>query len=194
MFQVTTVQLKAMTDSALDRFSSRARSPRTWIAALSLAAIVGAAQAADANDEAATLAGAETRRVQAVVDGMRQALSVTHEVSVELVAANPRKASVAPVKGAPGRFRLSLERPFLEQLTHVELKAVIAHELGHVWIYTHHPYLHTEQLANQIALRAVSRDSLDSMYGKVWPDAAERGALPRFPDARAPELSASDPD
>ena len=60
------------------------------------------------------------------------------------------------MKGAAGTFRLSLERSFLEQLTPVELKAVIAHSVGHVWIYTHHPYLQTEQLANQIALRAVS--------------------------------------
>ena len=55
---------------------------------------------------------------------------------------------------------------------------MVAHELGHVWIYTHHPYLQTEQLANQIAMRVVSRESLDSVYGKVWADAG--GPLPRF--------------
>jgi Zn-dependent protease with chaperone function len=158
-----------------------------------LALIVGATRRADANEEAAALAAAELGRVQELVDAMRLELAVSHEVSVELVAANPLKASVAPVKGAAGTFRLSIEQSFLEQLTPVELKAVIAHELGHVWIYTHHPYLQTEQLANQIALRVVSRESLDSVYGKVWPDAAAQGSLPRFPETRAAELGASDP-
>ena len=139
------------------------------------------------------MAAAESRRVQELVDAMRLELAVSHEVSVELVAANPLKASVEPVKGAAGTFRLSIEQSFLEQLTPVELRAVIAHELGHVWIYTHHPYLQTEQLANQIALRVVSRESLDSVYGKVWPDAAGQGSLPRFPETRAAELGASDP-
>jgi Peptidase family M48 len=173
---------------------------RLWVGALCLALTVAAARRAHANErarahaneEAAALA-AESHRVQELVDAMRLALAVTHEVNVELVATNSRKASVEPVKGAKGAFRLSLERSFLEQLTPVELRAVIAHELGHVWIYTHHPYLHTEQLANQIALRAVSREALDSVYSKVWPDAAEKGSLPRFPAAQAPELAAASP-
>ena len=134
------------------------------------------------------MAAAESRRVQDLVDAMRIELAVSHEVSVELVAANPLKASVEPVKGAAGTFRLSIEQSFLEQLTPVELRAVIAHELGHVWIYTHHPYLQTEQMANQIALRVVSRESLDSVYGKVWPDAAAQGSVPRFPETRAAQL------
>jgi Zn-dependent protease with chaperone function len=162
------------------------------IGALCMALIVGAARSADASGEAAALA-AESHQVQELVDAMRLELSLSHEVSVELVTANPLKASVEPVKGADGTFRLSLERSFLEQLTRVELRAVIAHELGHVWIYTHHPYLQTEQLANSIALRVVSRESLDSVYGKVWPDAAGRGSLPRFPEARTADLGGADP-
>ena len=142
------------------------------MAALCLALTVGAARSAAASEEAA---------------------AVSHAVSVELVAVNPLRASVEPVKGAAWTFRLSLEQSFLEQLTQVELRAVIAHELGHVWIYTHHPYLQTEQLANQIAMRVVSRESLDSVYGKVWPDAAAQGSLPRFPETRAAELGAPDP-
>jgi Zn-dependent protease with chaperone function len=127
-------------------------------------------------------ATAESRRVQDVVDAVRQALAVSHEVTVALVEANPLKASVEPVKGAPGTFKLSIEQAFLEQLTPAELRAVVAHELGHVWIYTHHPYLQTEQLANQIAMQVVSRESLDSVYGKVWTDGG--GPLPRFPETR----------
>ena len=168
-------------------------SSRLWIGALCLALMVSANRRADASEEEAALTAAELGRVQELVDTMRLELAVSHEVTVELVAANPLKASVAPVKGAAGTFRLSIEQSFLAQLTAVELRAVIAHELGHVWIYTHHPYLHTEQLANQIAMRVVSRESLDSVYGKVWPDAAGQGSLPRFPETRAAEAGAPAP-
>jgi Zn-dependent protease with chaperone function len=157
---------------------------RVWFGALCVALIAGTARRAAA-EEAASVAAAEARRVQDLVDAMRLELAVSHEVSVELVASNPLRASVEPVKGAAGTFRLSIEQAFLEQLTQVELRAVIAHELGHVWIYTHHPYLQTEQLANQIALRVVTRESLDSVYGKVWPDGAGQGPLPRYSEARA---------
>jgi hypothetical protein len=187
-----------MPDSALDCSTpdprrSRTTSWRAWIALLCLASTLATSGSAGASEEAAALAAAESRRIQELVDAVRMELAVSHVVSVELVATNPLKASVEPVKGAAGTFRLSLERAFLEQLTPVELKAVIAHELGHVWIYTHHPYLHTEQLANQIALRVVSRESLDSVYGKVWPDAAGRGSLPRLPEGRAAERDAAAP-
>jgi len=50
------------------------------------------------------------------------------------------------------------------------LSASIAHELGHVWIFTHHPYLQTELLANQIALKVVTREELERVYEKVWKD------------------------
>ena len=62
-----------------------------------------------------------------------------------------------------------------------ELAAVIAHELGHVWIFTHHPYLQTEELANQIALRVVTRISLDSVYQKVWAHTGAKGTLAYLP-------------
>jgi predicted Zn-dependent protease len=85
-------------------------------------------------------------------------------------------------------FKLSIEQDFLRQLSDEELKAVVAHELGHVWIYTHHPYLQTEQQANQIAMRIVTRDALVKVYGKVWADASAAGTLKRFPDEPATSL------
>jgi peptidase M48-like protein len=137
-----------------------------------------------ATEPAASGAVATAPRIQKLVNELRRSLSVTHDVSVELVADNPLKASVEPVKGSGNRFRLAIDRRFLEQLSPDELKAVVAHELGHVWIYTHFPYLQTEQLANQIAMRVVTRESLFLVYGKVWADAASAGSLPRFPEER----------
>ena len=142
-----------------------------------LALSIGTAGRASASEEAAVLAATESRRVQEMVDAMRLELDVTHQVGVELVAVNPLKASVEPDKSNAGTYKLSIEQSFLEQLTPVELKAVIAHELGHVWIYTHHPYLQTERLANDIALRVVSRSMLQPVYEKVWKRTGIKGNL-----------------
>ena len=44
----------------------------------------------------------------------------------------------------------------------------LAHELGHVWIYTHHPFLQTERLANVIGQRVTDRAALERVYLKLW--------------------------
>jgi hypothetical protein len=117
-------------------------------------------------------------RLQAIVDALRTELAIPEEVTLELVPENPRMASVEPAKQGDG-FVLAIEDAFVDRLTETELKSVIAHELGHVWIFTHHPYLQTEQLANRIAMRVVSRESLEHVYGKVWKEGA-KGDLGRF--------------
>jgi predicted Zn-dependent protease len=80
--------------------------------------------------------------------------------------------------GAP--FRLAIEESCLEVLTEAELRAAIAHELGHVWVFTHHPYLQTEELANRIAMRGVSRQTLERVYEKVWKRVGTKGDLALF--------------
>jgi Zn-dependent protease with chaperone function len=122
-------------------------------------------------------AGQSPSDIQSVVDDLRDGLGLNAAIRVVVVDSNPKLVSVAPVRGVAGEFEMSVELAFLQELTPAELRAVVAHELGHVWIYGNHPYLHTEQLANEIALRVVDRGSLEAAYRKVaargGPDATQ---------------------
>ena len=169
---------------ARNPFWLHARNCAIWLPLILLS--VGRAAA----NESSSATVIEAERLQKLVDAMRAHLDVTHEVTVALVASNPLLASVEPVKGRPDAFHLSLEQGFLERLTEEELRAVLAHELGHVWIYTHFPYLQTEQLANHVALRLVTRESLDKVYDRVWPHGIGAGDLPRFAKAHPPARAA----
>jgi hypothetical protein len=102
------------------------------------------------------------------VDDSRARLGIPQEVRVSIVQANTLVVSVQPHAVQAGVFVLSFEQEFLQQLSDDEMSAVVAHELGHVWIFTHHPYLQTEQLANQIAMRLVARETLEPIYEKLW--------------------------
>ena len=135
-------------------------------------------------------------RLQGIVDVLRKELNITQPVALEVVEQNPLMASVEPANEGDG-FVLAIEGAFADRLSEDELKGVIAHELGHVWIFTHHPYLQTEQLANRIAMRLVSRENLEQVYKRVWKDGA-KGDLGHFlgvaatADA-APAPAAADP-
>jgi Zn-dependent protease with chaperone function len=117
-------------------------------------------------------AGDERDRIQQVVDDLKDRLAIPETVSVTVVETNPKLFSVEPRSGERRTFLLSVEEDFAQALTDAELKAAVAHELGHVWIYTHFPYLQTEELANDIASRVISRDTLTPLYDKVWKKAA----------------------
>ena len=118
-------------------------------------------------------------RVQQIVDDFMARLTMPQRVAVSMVPKNPLMLSVEFDDSDTG-FRLSLEEDFVEDLTDEELRAAIAHELGHVWIFTHHPYLQTEALANQIAQRLVTREELVQVYEKVWTRLGTKGDLARF--------------
>jgi len=129
--------------------------------------ILLAASRASAGEPPAA-AALEEKRLQGLVNDLRTRLSVPSDIVVALVPNNPLRASVQAMKGREGVFLLSIEQGFLDQLSEEEITAVLAHELGHVWIFTHHPYLQTEQLANRVAMRIVARESLEKVYGKLW--------------------------
>jgi len=118
--------------------------------------------------------------IQQVVNEFRARLKLANDIRVSLVARNALMVSVEPVRDDGDGFLLLVEEGFLDAVTEDELRAAVAHELGHVWIFTHHPYLQTEKLANQIAMRLVTRESLVSVYAKVWERQGTKGDLVRF--------------
>ena len=125
-------------------------------------------------------AGRTPTWIQGIVDNFRVQLGLPHPVQVAVVPENTLMVSVESIDGLGHEFRLSLQENFIDELSEDELKAAIAHELGHVWIFTHHPYLQTEALANQIARRLVTHESLVRVYEKVWKLQGTKGDLVRF--------------
>lgn len=128
---------------------------------------------------------ARTKRVQAIVDLFEARLDMPAAIAVDVVAKNPLLASVGRQPDHPAVFRLSLEADFVDSLSDDELRAVVAHELGHVWIFTHHPYLQTEELANRVALRLTDRADLSRVYQKVWKRTGLEGHLTYLPPVSA---------
>lgn len=118
--------------------------------------------------------------LQDLVNEVKTQLGITAVVSAEIVPANTLLVSVQRVDANAGTFRMTFEEQFLASVDQDELKAIVAHELGHVWIFTHHPYLQTEHLANTVAMRAVPRATLERVYSKVWERQGIKGDLARF--------------
>jgi hypothetical protein len=94
-------------------------------------------------------------------------LGIPQDIRVVVVPNNKLVISVERDSETNG-YRLLIDRKFMEQLDDDDVVTAISHELGHVWIFTHHPFLQTEALANQIAMRTVSRAQLAALYKKLW--------------------------
>jgi hypothetical protein len=133
------------------------------------------------DDETTTAA-----HLQSMTDSLRGRLQINEKVHIVLVDHNPLVMSVETLAGRSGPFVISVDREFINELNDQELEAALAHELGHVWIYTHHPYLQTERLANDIAMRVTSRAVLQPVYEKVWQRTGIRGNLVEFIGEEAP--------
>lgn len=118
--------------------------------------------------------------LQDLTDDLRTRLQITERVHVTLVDHNPLVMSVETLNGRIGPFVIAVDREFIRELKAEEVEAAIAHELGHVWIYTHHPFLQTERLANDIAMRVVRRSAFEPVYEKVWARTGIRGNLIEF--------------
>jgi len=107
-------------------------------------------------------------RAQEFVGQLQAALPIHNEIQIAVVTYHPLVFSVEPSDADKNRFLMTMEVGFLLMLKDDELRAAVAHELGHVWIYTHHPFLQTERLANSVGLRVVDRESFEKMYSKLW--------------------------
>lgn len=123
---------------------------------------------------------AEIAALQEVTDDLRNRLEIAERVHIALVDHNPLVMSVETLAGRTGPFIISIDREFIHGLTPDEVEAAIAHELGHVWIYTHAPYVQTERLANDVAMRVISRSTFEPVYEKVWRRTGIRGNLVDF--------------
>jgi hypothetical protein len=117
-----------------------------------------------------------TARAREIVIQLRTALQIDSDVQVVAVAYHPLVFSVEPLDKQKDHFVLSMEMRFLLLLDDDELYAALAHELGHVWIFKHFPFLQTERLANSIALRVVPRENFESLYMKLWRYESAAGA------------------
>src|SRR5262245_50025782 len=82
-------------------------------------------------------------RIHAIVDEFRNQLQMPQTIQVTIVPVNKRMVSVehtAGKAGETGLYTMCFDENFLASLDDDELRAAIAHELGHVWIFSHHPY------------------------------------------------------
>ena len=122
----------------------------------------------------------EIVELQDLTNDLRGRLQIDQSVIVEIVDHNPLVMSVETLSGRTGPFVISIDRDFIHELSRDEAKAAIAHELGHVWIYTHAPYVQSERMANDIAMRVINRSAFEPVYEKVWSRTGIRGNLIEF--------------
>lgn len=106
-------------------------------------------------------------RLEKIATGLASALELRKPIQVAIVPRNDNIVSVDPFLSGEG-YRIEFERQFFDALDDEEITAALAHEIGHVWIFSHHPYLQTEALANEIALKVVARKPLENLYNKMW--------------------------
>ncbi len=121
----------------------------------------------------------QEQKIQRIVSDFRHRLGIEQRVTVSVVSGNSHLASATCSSAKSQVYEISFDAAFLRTLAHDELNAAVAHEMGHIWIFTHFPYLQTESLANQHALKLVSRSELQKVYEKMWKWRGEaRGNLP----------------
>lgn len=122
----------------------------------------------------------QTAVLQDMTDDLRARLQISERTHITVVDHNPLVMSVETLAGRTGPFVITVDRDFIHELNYDELEAAIAHELGHVWIYTHQPYVQTERYANDIAMRVINRSTFEPVYEKVWARTGVRGNLIEF--------------
>jgi hypothetical protein len=122
-------------------------------------------------------AGTRMTQLDDVASRLATSLDVLKRVEVLVVMRNDLVVSVEPLPGAGEGYRVVFDQRFFDQLTDEEIAAALAHEIGHVWIYSHFPFLQTEALANEIALKVAPRKAMESLYAKLWAYTGVKGKI-----------------
>lgn len=118
-----------------------------------------------------------SKRLADMVRSLRTRLQISDNIEIRIDDKNDKMVSSEPLAGGREGYRISFDQHFLDLLDNDEIQAAIAHELGHVWIFSHHPYLQTEELANEVAMRVIPRDYLKKVYLKLWSQIGTAGNL-----------------
>ena len=129
------------------------------------------------SEDSAATSGGNVGHLTRIVRDLCAQLQLNEHVDVRIDANNAKMVSSEPLPDSTAGYQISFDREFLESLNDDEIAAAIAHELGHVWIFTHHPYLQTEALANDIALRVVDRETMKRVYSKLWAHTGTSGNI-----------------
>ncbi len=138
--------------------------PIIWLALLLLPASRNLAMAYEGAEENVRM----ELKINRIVADFCHRLGIFQQVTVSVVSDNSRLASATCSSARAQEYEISLDAGFLRTLDDGELDAAVAHEMGHIWIFTHFPYLQTESLANQQALKLVPRGELQKVYEKMW--------------------------
>ncbi len=150
---------------------------RIWVALFACVLPLQSIEATAPEEALNSRVNSTIAQLQQLSDDLRARMEILERVVVTVVDHNPLVMSVETLGGRSGPFVISADRDFMDSLSVDEKRASLAHELGHVWIYTHHPYLQSERLANDIAMRVTSADVLVPVYEKVFQRLGTRGNL-----------------
>jgi hypothetical protein len=129
-------------------------------------------------------------RLPEIIRDLSSHLQLDAHIEVQVDDKNDKMASSEPLTGPVHGYLISFDREFLQSLNDDELIAAVAHELGHIWIFSHHPYLQTEELANEIAMRVVDRATMKKVYAKLW---AKTGTVGSFDELLGPDPTMATP-
>jgi len=129
------------------------------------------------SEDSTATSGGNAGHLAQIVKELCARLKLNDHVEVHIDEENSKMVSSEPLPDSIPGYRISFDREFLASLNDDEIDAAIAHELGHIWIFTHHPFLQTEALANDIALRLVDRETMKSVYSKLWAHTGRTGNI-----------------
>ena len=119
--------------------------------------------------------------LQDLTDDLRARLEIGERVHVTLVDHNPLVMSVETLAGRTGPFVISVDREFIHELSQTRIGSrACPRAWARVDLHPRSRIVQTERLANDIAMRVVSRSAFEPVYEKVWARTGIKGNLIEF--------------